>query len=55
MDNIIKNASIDELKILSREGIEYSLLDVNDDDTAKIRIDGDELYYSMALDAICRR
>ena len=57
MENIIKNALMQDLMILDREGIEYTILNINHRngyDAYDIRIDSDELYYKMALHAIRR-
>lgn len=57
MENIIKNVLVQDLIILDREGIEYSILNINHRngyDVYEIRIDGDELYYKMVLHAIRR-
>lgn len=57
MENIIKNVLMHDLMILDREGIEYTILNIdhkNGYDVYEIRIDGDELYYKMVLHAIRR-
>lgn len=57
MKNIIKNVLMHDLMILDREGIEYTILNINHRngyDVYEIRIDGDELYYKMVLHAIRR-
>ena len=57
MKNIIKNVLMHDLMILDRDGIEYIILNINHKngyDVYEIKIDGDEPYYNMALDAIRR-
>ena len=57
MENIIKNVATHELMILDREGIEYTILNIEHKsfyDLYEIRIDCDELYYKMVLHAIRR-
>ena len=57
MENIIKNVLMHDLMILDREGIEYTILNINHRngyDLYDIRINGDELYYKMVLHAIRR-
>lgn len=57
MENIIKNVMWSDLMILDREGIEYTILNIEHRsfyDYYEIRIDGDELYYKMVLHAIRR-
>ena len=55
MKNIVKNISLDELKVLDKERVEYTILNIdhkNGCDVYEIRIDGDEQYYNMVLHAL---
>ena len=57
MGNIIKDVLMHDLVILDREGIMYTILNIdhrNGYDVYEIRIDGDELYYKMVLHVIRR-
>lgn len=57
VENIIKNVLMRDLMILDIEGIEYTILNIdnrNGYDVYEIKIDGDDLYYKMALHAIRR-
>ena len=57
MENIIKDVLLHDIIILEIEGIKYTVLKTehrNGYDVQEIRIDGDELYYKMALHAIRR-
>lgn len=57
MENIIKDVLMHDLMILDREGIKYTILNINHKnscDVYEIGIDGDELYYKMVLHTIRR-
>lgn len=51
MEFIIENITDEETKILEREGFEWYLDDINSNDVV---IEGDSLYYRMALHALRR-
>ena len=51
MEHIIPNVTIEEIEILEREGFEWYMDDIFGED---IVIEGDELYFKMALHAIRR-
>lgn len=51
MEYIIENVTDEEIDILDKEGIEWYPDDLNGRD---IVIEGDEIYYEMALHAIRR-
>lgn len=58
MENVIKNVLAHDLMILNMEGIEYTIIKskhMDGYDVHEIRIDGDSLYYDMALHAIRRK
>lgn len=51
MEFIIENITDEETKILDREGFEWYPDDINSNDVV---IEGDSLYYRMALHALRR-
>lgn len=56
---IINDVTKEDLDILDREGIMFTIMSVTyrknrDYDTYNIRIEGDKLYYYMALNSIRR-
>lgn len=51
MEFIIENITDEETKILEREGFEWHPDDINSNDVV---IEGDSLYYRMALHALRR-
>lgn len=51
MGFVIENVTNEELQILEREGFEWYLEDMNSRD---IVVEGDALYYGMALHALRR-
>lgn len=48
---IVENVTDEEIQILEREGFEWYLDDINSNDVV---IEGDALYYRMALHALRR-